>query len=127
MRVSDAIVVALIAAGGTILGAGLTAIGAYVLYWRKHKDSRKDAQEDRSDNVTKALRYLMLYVIEERGKELIALGYATFEQRRRLRHWHELYHGGLGGNGDADQLMDTVNALPYEPEETEGRGHDAGV
>lgn len=124
---SEAITTALIAAGGTILGAGLTALGAYILYLRKYKDSRRDAKEDKSDNVTKALRYLMLYVIEERGKELIALGYATFEQRRRLRHWHELYHGGLGGNGDAKQLMDTVNALPYEPEETEGRGHDAGV
>ena len=124
---SEAITTALIAAGGTILGAGLTAVGAYLLYRRKHRDTRKDAKEDKADNVTKALRYLMLYVIEERGKELIALGYATFEQRRRLRHWHELYHGGLGGNGDAKQLMDTVNALPYEPEETEGRGHDAGV
>lgn len=127
MPLSEAITTALIAAGGTVLGAGLTAIGAYVLYWRKHKDSRNDAQEDKSDNIIKALRYLMLYVIEERGKELIALGYATFEQRIMLRHWHELYHCGLGGNGDAKQLMDTVNALPYEPEETEGRGHDAGV
>ena len=127
MPLSEAITTALIAAGGTILGAGLTAVGAYLLYRRKHRDTRKDAKEDKADNVTKALRYLMLYVIEERGKELIALGYATFEQRRRLRHWHELYHGGLGGNGDAKQLMDTVNALPYEPEETEGRGHDAGV
>ena len=124
---SETVLVALIAAGGTILGAGLTAVGAYVLYWRKHKDSRKDAKEDKADNVIKALRYLMLYVIEERGKELIALGYATFEQRRRLRHWHDLYHKGLNGNGDADQLMDKVNALPYEPEETEERGHDAGV
>lgn len=122
---SEAITTALIAAGGTILGAGLTAVGAYLLYRRKHRDTRKDAKEDKADNVTKALRYLMLYVIEERGKELIALGYATFEQRRRLRHWHELYHGGLGGNGDADHLMAMVNALPYEPEETEGRGHDA--
>ena len=127
MPLSEAITTALIAAGGTILGAGLTALGAYILYRRKHKDSRRDAKEDKSDNVTKALRYLMLYVIEERGKELIALGYATFEQRRRLRHWHDLYHKGLNGNGDADQLMDKVNALPYEPEETEGRGHDAGV
>lgn len=124
---SETVLVALIAAGGTILGAGLTAVGAYILYRRKHKDSRRDAQEDKADNVIKALQYLMLYVIEERGKELIALGYATFEQRRRLRHWHDLYHKGLNGNGDADQLMDKVNALPYEPEETEGRGHDAGV
>jgi len=30
---------------------------------------------------------------------------------RRLHHWHELYHDGLGGNGDADQLMRKVEAL----------------
>jgi hypothetical protein len=123
MLLSDAITTALIAAGGTVLGAGLTAIGAYVLYWRKHKDSRKDAQEDKSDNVTKALRYLMLYVIEERGKELVCQGYATFEERRSIHHWHDLYHKGLGGNGDADRLMECVNALPYE----EGTEHDTGI
>ena len=121
------IIVALITVGGTLLGGGLASLGAYLLYRAKHKNELKEKAAGKSDNITKALRYLMLYVIEERGKELIALGYATFEQRRRLRHWHELYHSGLGGNGDAKQLMDTVNALPYEPEETEGRGHDAGV
>lgn len=120
---SDAIATALIASGGTILGAGLTAVGAYVLYWRKHKDSRRDAQEDKSDNVTKALRYLMLYVIQERGKELVEQGFATFEERRSIRHWHDLYHNGLGGNGDAAQLMERINALPYE----EVAGDDAGV
>ena len=118
---SEAITTALIAAGGTILGAGLTAVGAYILYRRKYKDSRKDAQEDRSDNVTKALRYLMLYVIQERGKELVEQGFATFEERRNIHHWHDLYHQGLGGNGDADQLMARINALPYEEE----REHDA--
>lgn len=123
MPLSEAITTALIAAGGTILGAGLTALGAYILYRRKHKDSRMDAQEDRSDNVTKALRYLMLYVIQERGKELVEQGFATFEERRSIRHWHDLYHNGLGGNGDAAQLMERINALPYE----EVAGDDAGV
>lgn len=120
---SETILVALIAAGGTIFGAGLTAVGAYVLYWRKHKDSRKDAKEDKADNVIKALRYLMLYVIQERGKELVGKGFATFEERRSIHHWHDLYHKGLGGNGDADQLMEHINALPYE----EGTENDAGI
>lgn len=121
---SETVLVALISSGGTILGAGLTAVGAYLLYRRKHRDSRRDAQEDRADNVTKALRYLMLYVIQERGKELLAQGYATLDERRSLRHWHELYHKGLGGNGDADRLMAMVDALSLSPEETEGHGHD---
>ena len=110
----DTIAVALIAAGGTVLGAGASALGAYILYRCKHRDARKDAAEDKDDCITKALRYLMLYVIQERGKELIAQGWATLEERRSLHHWHELYHKGLGGNGDADRLMAMVDALPLE-------------
>lgn len=119
MPLSEAITIALIAAGGSVLGAGLSALGAYILYRRKHRDARKDAKEDKGDCITKALRYLMLYVIQERAKELIAQGYATLEDRRSLHHWHDLYHKGLGGNGDADRLMAMVDALPLplEPEE----------
>ena len=117
MPLSEAITIALIAAGGTVLGAGLSALGAYILYRCKHRDARKDAEEDKEDCITKALRYLMLYVIQERGKELIAQGWATLEERRSLHHWHDLYHNGLGGNGDADALLKMVEALPLEPEE----------
>ena len=115
----DTIAVALIAAGGTVLGAGASALGAYILYRCKHRDSRKDAAEDKSDCITKALRYLMLYVIQERAQELIDRGFATFEERRSLHHWHDLYHKGLGGNGDADQLMSMVDALPVPRENGE--------
>ena len=107
----------LIAAGGTVLGAGASALGAYILYRCKHRDARKDAAEDKSDCITKALRYLMLYVIQERGKELIAQGWATLEERRSLHHWHDLYHNGLGGNDDADALLKMVEALPLSPED----------
>lgn len=114
---ANTVIVALIAAGGSVLGAGLSALGAYILYRRKHRDARKDAAEDKGDCITKALRYLMLYVIQERAKELIAQGWAALEERRSLHHWHDLYHKGLGGNGDADRLMGMVDALPLEPEE----------
>lgn len=114
---ANTVIVALIAAVGSLLGAGLSALGAYILYRRKHRDARKDAEEDKEDCITKALRYLMLYVIQERGKELIAQGWATLEERRSLHHWHDLYHNGLGGNGDADALLKMVEALPLEPEE----------
>lgn len=108
----DVVAVALITAGGSVLAAGIAAAGAYWLYCRKHADTKADAEEDKADNIVKALRYLMLYVIQERGKELIAQGYATLEERRSLHHWHDLYHNGLKGNGDADDLMEMVEALP---------------
>ena len=108
----DVVSVALITAGGSVLAAGIAAAGAYWLYCRKHADERKEKSQTNADNVVKALRYLMLYVIQERGKELIAQGYATLEERRSLHHWHDLYHSGLKGNGDANNLMEMVDALP---------------
>jgi hypothetical protein len=53
----------------------------------------------------------MLYIIQERAKELISAGETTLEERSALRKWHELYHKSLGGNGDADALMKQVDSL----------------
>lgn len=113
---SETIAVALITAGGSVLCASIAAAGAVWLYAKKHGDQQEEQEQSKADNITKALRYLMLYVIQERGKELIVQGYATLEQRRSLHHWHDLYHNGLRGNGDADDLMEMVEALPIAPE-----------
>ena len=99
------IVTSLLTGGvGAAIVASLHAIFIY-------KMKRRDAQEDKDDNVIKALRYLMLYVIQERCKEHIANGSITLEERRSLRHWHKLYHDGLGGNGDADLLLKQVDEI----------------
>lgn len=94
--------------GGALGGALATGLTSILLYTLK----RRDGKADRADQRDKALRYLMLYIIQERAKELIAANGATVEQRRSLRHWHDLYHKGLGGNGDADSLMQQVDKLP---------------
>lgn len=70
----------------------------------------------RNDNHTKALRYLMLYIIQDRALHHIKTGEITLEERRSLHHWHSLYHDGLGGNGDADDLMAQVDKLPIDPD-----------
>lgn len=82
-------------------GAALVA-GVFGLWQKRH--ARKDAH-------SKALRYLMLYVIQERAKQHIKDGFITLEERRSLHHWHNLYHNELGGNGDADALMAQVDQL----------------
>ncbi len=69
-------------------------------------------RQARNDSHGKALRYIMLYIIQERAKQHIKDGTITFEERRSLHHWHDLYHDGLGGNGDADALMAMVDRLP---------------
>lgn len=111
---TDTVTVALLSAAGTLGAAGIGALSGFLTYRRK----RKDAKADKGDNVTKALRYLMLYVIQERAKELISQGEATLDDRRGLHHWHDLYHNGLGGNGDADRLMQMVDSLPLPQEES---------
>lgn len=58
---SDAVVVALVSACGTVLGAGLAALGVYLLYCRKHSDTNADAELETilwqygiTENMTKA-------------------------------------------------------------------------
>ena len=79
--------------------------------------NRKDKRSGKSDMQNKALRYLMLYIIQERAKQHIKDEKITLEERRSLHHWHDLYHTGLGGNGDADALMAQVDKLPLDTED----------
>lgn len=72
---------------------------------------------NRKDSHSKALRYIMLYIIQERAKQHIRDGVITLEDRRSLHHWHDLYHNGLGGNGDADALMAQVDKLPLDTDD----------
>jgi hypothetical protein len=76
-----------------------------------------NARKSRKDAKSKALRYIMLYIIQERAKQHIRDNSITLEERRSLHHWHDLYHYGLGGNGDADSLMQQVDHLNIECEE----------
>lgn len=88
-------------------GAAGAALVAGVFGIVQNRKARKDAHG-------KALRYLMLYVIQERAKQHIKDGSITMEERRSLHHWHSLYHNELGGNGDADALMAQVDRLPLD-------------
>lgn len=94
---------------GGAAGAALVAGIFSLIQARKAKEDKKDVQN-------KALRYIMLYIIQERAKSHIKDGTITLEERRALHHWHTLYHDGLGGNGDADALMRQVDELPVDIE-----------
>ena len=94
----------LVALLGGATGAALVDGVFSLIQGRK---SRKDARG-------KALRYIMLYIIQERAKQHIKDACITLEERRSLHHWHDLYHNGLGGNGDADALMAQVDKLPLD-------------
>lgn len=90
-------------------GAAGAALVAGIFSVVQNRKARNDAK-------SKALRYIMLYIIQERAKQHIKDGSITLEERRSLHHWHDLYHNGLGGNGDADALMAEVDRLPLDTE-----------
>ena len=94
---------------GAAVVTGLFGLGKWLIDRRDRKSGKKDSQ-------SKALRYLMLYIIQERAKQHIREGRISLEDRRALHHWHDLYHDGLGGNGDADALMEAVDRLLVDTE-----------
>lgn len=95
-------------------GATGAAIVAGLFSHLQSRRAKKEAQDDKKDVQNKALRYIMLYIIQERAKSHIKDRSITLEERRSLHHWHTLYHDGLGGNGDADALMAQVDELPLD-------------
>ena len=60
----------------------------------------------------RALKYVLLDRIFYIGHSYIKHGEVTFDERRRLREMHDTYHNDLGGNGDANNVMDAVDELP---------------
>ena len=105
------------AIGAAIVGGIFSLIQHRLSRKDKLEDKEAERQEDLKEKVEveqKALRYLMLYIIQERAKSHIKDGKITLDDRRSLHHWHELYHNGLGGNGDADALMAHVDRLPVD-------------
>ena len=58
-----------------------------------------------------ALRHLLYDRIRWQGQAYIAQGEIDFDDRRILNSMHDVYHNGLQGNGDLDNLMTEVNTL----------------
>lgn len=98
--------------GGSCGAAIVTGMVALIQFFI----NRKDKHSGKVNIQDKALRYLMLYIIQERAKQHIKDKCISLDDRRSLHHWHDLYHNGLGGNGDADALMEQVDSLPLDTE-----------
>lgn len=108
-------IVIAIASGG--IGAAIaTGIMSIILYKVKRADKKSDKKEESDDVIKTALRYLMLFIIRQQGTEFVRQKKITWEDRKMLHKWHDLYHNGLNGNGDADLLMNDVNELPLDME-----------
>lgn len=100
-------------AGGALSGI-ISGLFSIAMYKMKRKDQQADEQTDETEVIKKALRYIMLYIIQERAEEYIRRGKITMEERRALHKWHDLYHDGLNGNGDADLLMGQIDEMDVD-------------
>lgn len=62
-----------------------------------------------------ALRVVLLDRIQSLGQEYVNRGEITFDERKRLRDIHTVYHNPpLNGNGDADLIMKQIDELPLK-------------
>lgn len=82
---------------------------------QKIKDWEKD-MEDKVNALVNADKYILFDRIRYLGQKYVADDEVDFDDRRILSQMHEVYHNELGGNGDLDELMKAVNALPLKKE-----------
>ncbi len=74
-------------------------------------EKRLDTLEGQNAVQSEALKYMMYDRIRYLGQGYIADGEIDFDDRRILNSMHSVYHNGLHGNGDLDNLMSEVNQL----------------
>lgn len=90
------------------------ALGAALVTFIQFLITRHDKKKENNSVERQALCALVLYTIQDTAREHLKEGSATIEEKRQLHQWHNLYHNGLGGNGDADALMKAVDELPLD-------------
>lgn len=100
--------------GGGVGAAIVTVVGALL----QAKQARKYELEDHEDANIKALKAGMKWLLYDRirflGLHYLSEGAVDFDDRRVLRQMHQVYHVGLEGNGDLDQIMIAVDKLPLK-------------
>ena len=99
------------------------------LKWRRDRKAKKEddveldlegrlfKMEQQNTAQIEALKYLLFDKIRHLGQKYIAKEEIDFDERRILNSMHTVYHNGLNGNGDLDNLMDEVNQLKLKRKE----------
>ena len=75
------------------------------------QEKKIEALEILSNNMAEALKYLLLDKILFLGSKYIRRNSITLEERKILKAMYSVYHNGLEGNGDADFIMNGVEAI----------------
>ena len=100
--------------GGSALSALITQVGNYISDRRKRKDAVEDKTEDKDAALKQGIKLLLADKIQYLGLRYIEEGEVTFSNKKMLNEMHSVYHNGLGGNGDYDDLMEEFNELPLK-------------
>lgn len=100
--------------GGSALSALITQVGNYISDRRKRKDTVADRTEDKDAALKQGIKLLLADKIQYLGLRYIEEGEVTFSNKKMLNEMHSVYHNGLGGNGDYDDLMEEFNELPLK-------------
>jgi len=66
---------------------------------------------EKQDAIAEGVRLMLLDRILYLGKSYISDGEISYDDRRRFHQMHDCYHKGLGGNGDADLIVEAVDEL----------------
>ncbi len=99
---------------GSALSALITQIGSYLSDRRKRKDSKEDSEDAKDAALRQGMKLLLADKIQYLGLKYIEEGEITFSNRKMLNEMHSVYHNGLDGNGDFDELMKEWNELPIK-------------
>lgn len=100
--------------GGSALSALITQVGNYISDRRKRKDAVEDRTEDKDAALKQGIKLLLADKIQYLGLRYIEEGEVTFSNKKMLNEMHSVYHSGLDGNGDFDDLMEEFNELPIK-------------
>ena len=117
---SDTVLVAIVAALAAVIGAVIAQLGEGIRQRRKRKYEKTDTKDATTQALKDGLKWVLYDRIRFLGLKYIAEGCVDFDDRRILNLMHKSYHDGLDGNGDLDNIMDTVNHLPLKAQPTKG-------
>lgn len=111
---SDVLIIVSAVLSGSALAALINQIGESIRQKRKRKYERTDDKDTDIKALKTGLKWVIFDRIRYLGQTYISHGKIDFDDRRVLNEMHNCYHNGLGGNGDLDNLMREVNALPLK-------------
>ncbi len=86
-------------------------ISEQVETFQETESKRMENLEKQMAAQSEALKLILLDRILYLGQGYIDKGEISYDDRRRFHAMHDCYHIGLGGNGDADLIVEAVDEL----------------